>query len=269
MGWTIEARNIWFSYIGREYVIKDVSFKAEPGYVTSIIGPTGCGKSTLIFLLAGLLKPKKGTVLYNNLPLEKIFHKVRREIGVLFQNPDDQLFNPTVYDEIAYSLRTLGIKEDEIKEKVKVIAEKMKITSLLGRSPFRLSVGEKKKVALASILIYDPNILFLDEPTSNLSSADIEFLNKIVWEAKDKGRTVIVASHDLEFALQNADYVYILNKGEIKVKCRNIGLLRKDIIEKAGLKHLLLFKIAKELNVSHNTLLSILKKLRQKSMLKK
>lgn len=264
MGWTVEAKNIWFSYIGKEYVIRDVSFEAKPGYVTSIIGPTGCGKSTLIFLLAGLLKPEKGTVFYNNLPLESVFHKVRKEIGVLFQNPDDQLFNPTVYDEIAYSLRTLGMKEEEIRGKVEAAAERLKITNLLSRSPFRLSVGEKKKVALASILVYEPNILFLDEPTSNLSGADVELLSKIVWEARDKGKTVIVASHDVEFALQNTDYVYVLNNEEIKVKCKGTDLLKEDIIEKADLRHILLLKIAKELNIDYNVIVSILKKLRRK-----
>ena len=264
MGWTVEAKNLWFSYIRGEYVIRGVCLRAEPGNVTAIIGPTGCGKSTLIFILAGLLKPEKGLVLYNGLPLENIVSKVRREIGVLFQNPDDQLFNPTVYDEIAYSLRTLGVVEEKIKSRVEDVAERLRISHLLNRSPFRLSVGEKKKVALASILAYEPNVLFLDEPTSNLSSTDVEIVSKTIWEAKSKGKTVIVASHDLEFILQNSDYVYVVNNGQVKMECRSDDLVKENVIENVGLKKPLLFEVIKELNISYEKVLNILREMRKK-----
>ncbi|RLG73430.1 MAG: ABC transporter ATP-binding protein [Thermoprotei archaeon] len=200
-----------------------------------------------------------------SLHLEAILSKVRREIGVLFRNPDDQLFNPTVYDEIAYSLRTLGVVEEKVKNKVREVAEKLGISHLLSRSPFRLSVGEKKKVALASVLAYEPNILFLDEPTSNLSSVDVEVVSKIIWETREEGKTVIIASHDLEFILQNSDYVYIMNNGQIKLKCKSEDLVKENIVENAGLKKPLLFKVIKELNIDYGKVLDILRKLRKKS----
>ena len=155
--------------------------------------------------------------------------------------------------------------EEKVKNKVREVAEKLGISHLLSRSPFRLSVGEKKKVALASVLAYEPNILFLDEPTSNLSSVDVEVVSKIIWETREEGKTVIIASHDLEFILQNSDYVYIMNNGQIKLKCKSEDLVKENIVENAGLKKPLLFKVIKELNIDYGKVLDILRKLRKKS----
>jgi len=259
MGWTIELKNVWFSYVGGDYVVKNVSLKVNPGEVTAIIGPTGCGKSTILMIMAGLLTPIRGKVYYNGEPLEDILSKVKKHIGILFQDPNDQLFNSTVYDEIAYALRSLGLNEEVTKERVLNIAKQLKVNHLLDRPPFRLSVGEMKKVALASVLVYNPNVILLDEPTANLDFEGVEVVKNIVLKAKNEGKTVVLASHDLDFILQVSDKIYIVNDGQVKVKCKPTDLLRDEVLSKVNLYPPLIYSLIRRLNLDHNELLKLIR----------
>ena len=208
----LKVENVCFKYPGSVEVLKNASFSVDKGEVVAIIGPNGSGKTTLLMVAAGLLNPSKGVVLLDDKPLKNQLPEARRRIGLVFQDPDDQLFNSTVYDEIAFTLRQI-LPAEEADKKVVEVAERFRLSSLLDKPPYKLSIGEKRKVTLASILAYNPEVLLLDEPTANLSIKSIEEVEKIVVEARSAGKAVVVASHDIEFVAKVANRVYILNNG--------------------------------------------------------
>jgi len=211
----LKVENIYFRYPGGEEVLKGASFSADKGEVVAIIGPNGSGKTTLLMVAAALLEPERGIVLLEDRPLREQLPEARKRIGLVFQEPDDQLFNPTVYDEVAFALRQLLSSVEETDRKVKEAAEKFNIKSSLSKPPYKLSIGEKRMVTLASVLAYDPDVLLLDEPTANLSSKSIQEIEKIVLNARDADRAVVVASHDVEFVANVSDRVYVISDGSM------------------------------------------------------
>lgn len=259
MKWFIRAENLWFSYDGRVSVIRGANLEIPPGEIVVIMGHTGCGKTTLLLLLAGLLKPSSGIIYYNGEPLEKLLPSIRRYIGFLFQNPDDQLFNSTVYDEIAYSLRTLGLSENDIHMKVTSISKLLGLESLLNKPPYSLSIGEKRRVTLASILVYNPQILILDEPIANLDYEGIMLVNKIIRDFKSKNNTVVISTHDIDFALEIADRVFLMSKGVVEGPFKPIDLLSRDLIERYKLKPPLVLKLAEKLGISLDRVLEVIR----------
>ena len=260
MGYNIRVEDAWFSYVKGEYVLKGINLTAQKGEVTVVIGPTGSGKSTLLLTMAGLLKPDKGIIYYNDKPLEKLLPYIKKIVGILFQDPDNHLFNPAVFDEIAFALRSLGMKEDEVRGKVNRIAKVLSIEYLLHKSPFKLSVGERKKVALASILVYEPKVLFLDEPTANLDSKAVSSVKNLIIDARSEGKTVIVTSCDLEFAIQVADRIYAIDNGQVKVNCRVEEFLREEIFAKINLHEPLAYRVLKVLRIKPEVLLRIIRR---------
>ncbi len=229
MEWNIVARNIWFKYSGSEYVLRNTNITIDPGSITVIVGPTGSGKTTLLLILSGLLKPSKGTVYYNGRLLQEVLPDIKKHIGVLFQDPNDQLFNSTVYDEIAYSLRTLGLSEDDVRSRVFLVSRLLGIEHLLGKRPYSLSMGEKKKVALASIIVYDPDVLFLDEPLANLDYSNSRLLEKIILDFKKSHKNVVVTTHSIEFALRIGDKIYGIVNGEVRGPYSPLEFIEKGL----------------------------------------
>ncbi len=208
----IEARGLRFTYPGVGEVLRGVDLQAGPGEIVAIAGPTGCGKSTLLLLLAGLLEPEQGQVLLDSRPVGPW---ARRRIGLLFQNPDDQLFNPTVKEEIAYALRSLRLPEDEVVARVERIAKRLGISGLLDKQPYRLSVGQRKLVALASILVYEPDVLLLDEPAANLDKRSLAALTRIVREHAAGGGTAVLATHSLDLVLELSTKLCLMRGGRL------------------------------------------------------
>ncbi len=190
----LEVKNVTYTYPGeKEPAIKDVSLAVSEGEITCIKGPNGSGKTTLLLVMAGLLRPEKGAVYYRGSPLIDQLPHVRSKFGILFQNPELMMINPTVYDEIAYGPRQL-YDEDTVHRKVTVTARLLGITKLLEKSTASLSYGEKKLVAIASILSYDPEILLLDEPFSNLHPSKLETLTRIIINQAEQGKTIVITS---------------------------------------------------------------------------
>ncbi len=205
----IEVANASYVYPDGSVGVRDASLSIERGERVALLGANGSGKSTLLLLMAGLLKPSSGEVkIFGMKPEKENIEEIRRRVGVVFQNPDEFLFNPTVRDELLYVPRQLELGEDELEEKLSRMAGMFGIEDLLDKPPFRLSGGEKKKVEIASVLIYEPEVLLLDEPTANVDGRTRRFLLKILEEYDG---TIIVATHELDIARRLAGKVVLMN----------------------------------------------------------
>jgi cobalt/nickel transport system ATP-binding protein len=164
----VSVKNVKFNYPAGVNALKGVSLQIGQGERIALLGPNGSGKSTLILLIAGLLMPTKGEIeVFGESTASKDFQKFRSRIGVVFQDPDDQLFTPSVIEHIEYGPKNLKLPEEDVHARSAHVLEKMGIEVLKDRPPHRLSFGEKKKVSLATALVLKPELLILDEPTSN------------------------------------------------------------------------------------------------------
>jgi len=203
-----DLRNISYSYVGKINALKDISLKINRGEQVSIIGTNGSGKSTLLAILNGLIYPTSGEFYaFGNQITEDVFDAIkdnefrsyfRTKVGFVFQNSDVQLFSPTVYEEIAFGPLQLDVPPEEVKHRVEDVLEIMEITKLRDRSPHTLSGGEKKKVCIATVLVNNPDVLLLDEPTAGLDPRTQLWLVELLQELGRSGKTVITATHDLE-----------------------------------------------------------------------
>jgi len=209
----IEVKNLSFCYEEEKYVLKNINLKVYENETVCIIGENGSGKTTLLLCIAGLLK-YKGEVKIDG---EIFSEDLRKKMGFLFENPDDALFMPRVFDDVAFGPRNFGFEEKRIKEIVENSLEKVGLYGFEERVPHHLSFGEKKRVSLASIISYNPEILLLDEPTLGLSPLSRgNFINLI----KNIRATKLIATHDLEMAIQIGDRIVLIDEGEIKKEWR-------------------------------------------------
>ncbi len=211
----LKLEGIYFKYPGEVEVLKGANLSVDRGEVVALVGPVGSGKTTLLMIAAGLLEPERGAVFLDDKPLRDQLPEARERIGLVFQNPDDQIFNSTVYDELAFALRQIYSSTAEVDRIVRKVAEEFNITHLLNRPPYRLSMGEKRIVTLASIIAYNPDILLLDEPTANVSLKMIEVIKSVVDEFKQSNKAAVIASHDVEFIAEVSDRVYVISNGVI------------------------------------------------------
>ena len=218
---TFEVNGLTFDYDGIP-AIRGLSLRIEKGECVALLGANGSGKSTLLRLLDGLCFPTKGSVSFAGNPLtaESLQRNgygliFRRQVALVFQNPDAQLFNPTVFDEIAYGPLQLRWSKAEILQRVNETLSLMGISHLKERPPYRLSGGEKKKVALASVLVLDPEVLLLDEPTATLDPRSQSQLVDLIQQWKGTSKTVITATHQLDIVEDIADRVFVLEAGAV------------------------------------------------------
>lgn len=206
-----------FSY-NSNFSIRDLSLKIEKNSIYVLTGNNGSGKTTLLRLLVGLLKPESGTIKIFNEVLtrnKKRLWKIRQKIGFLFQNPDDQLFAPTIEEDIGFGARNLKLDESEVKKRVKWALESVNLTEYRNFSPFSLSWGQKKRAALAGLLVLKPELLILDEPFANLDFKSVynhlEIIEKLKKEEK---MTILFTTHNLFFVENWADKMCALNDGK-------------------------------------------------------
>lgn len=211
-----DLSHVYFSYLGRFPALRDISLTIEKGQKIVVIGANGSGKSTLLHLMDGLVFADTGSVLYRGRFLtEGIFDDpvfsadFRRSIGFVFQNPDAQLFCPTVKDDILFGPAQLGLDERSARRRMNELVDLLQIGDLLDRAPHQLSVGEKRKVAIASSLVIDPEVLLLDEPTAGLDPLTIRHIVDLLTHSADAGKTIITSTHDLHIVEEIADVVYV------------------------------------------------------------
>jgi cobalt/nickel transport system ATP-binding protein len=209
----VEVKDLQYTYPDGNSALRGISFRITHGETVGIIGANGAGKSTLLLHLNGCLVPEAGTVRVGDFPLtKKTLEYVRRTVGMVFQDPDDQLFMPLVYDDVAFGPLNLGLPADEVKERVLDALSVVGATHLKDRPPYRLSGGEKRSVAIASVLSMSPSILVLDEPTSNL---DPKARRQLIGLLKTFEHTIIVATHDLDMVLDLCSRTIVLKEGRV------------------------------------------------------
>ncbi len=208
----LELKNINYKYKKGEMVLNDLSMSIQRGKLTAIAGPNGVGKSTVIKLMNGLLSPDSGQIYLDN-KLIKDSKILTKRVGVVFQNPDEQVFFPNVEDDILFALRNRGVSKETLEEKLIDTLKTLKIEHLRQRNFFNLSFGEKKKVAFAGIFITHPDILVLDEPTIGIDPWVKEHFIQLILEMK-KSATIVVATHDLDL-LRVVDEIQLMSDGKI------------------------------------------------------
>ncbi|MEQ1946147.1 MAG: ABC transporter ATP-binding protein [Bryobacteraceae bacterium] len=225
--------------------LNDISLRIEQGKRIALLGANGSGKSTLLRTLDGLFFPASGSIRFRGQTLDRsqleqdsFAFDFRRCVGMVFQNPDMQLFNPTVFDEIAFAPLQLGLPKDEVIRRVKNTLERMELSQLQARPPHRLSGGEKKRVALASVLVLDPEVLLFDEPTAGLDPrSESQIIDMLIgWGGE--GRTVITATHDLGLVEDIADYCFVMEEGRIAAEGDPAAVLRDlEMLRRVNLIH--------------------------------
>lgn len=210
----LELIEVAFSYPGNEFSLQGINQLFQQGEFTAIIGANGTGKTTLGKLLAGIIKPEQGQVLIAGRDSREIsLGQVGKLIGYLFQQPDRQLFTPTVREEIGFVLEFNGSSPEVIEKKVNDMLDIFSLADLAGAAPYQLSAGEKQRLALAALLVNQPQFLILDEPTTGLDPVRKQKLAEVLKELRGKGIGLVVISHDLSFIRSNADQVLVMAGG--------------------------------------------------------
>jgi cobalt/nickel transport system ATP-binding protein len=209
----IEVKDLQYTYPDGTPALRGVSFLLTHGETVALVGANGAGKSTLLLHLNGCLIPQAGMVRIGDFPLtRKTLPHVRRTVGMVFQDPDDQLFMPVVYDDVAFGPLNLGLPQEDVEERVMNALSIVGATHLKDRPPYRLSGGEKRSVSIASVLSMAPSILVMDEPTASL---DPKARRQLIHLLKTFTHTIIIATHDLDMVLDLCARTIVLKEGQV------------------------------------------------------
>ena len=236
----LEARRVSYAYDdGHTPSLNDVSLSVKKGSRTVFMGANGSGKSTFFLCCNGILRPDAGQISIAGKPIvykRKELLKLRRKVGIVFQNPDVQLLSASVYQEIAFGPLNLGLTETEARARVEDMIARMGIAPFKDRPAHALSGGQKKQVALADILVMAPDILILDEPFAALDPGHVRTLRALTDHLSDTGMTVIVATHDVDHALEWADELILMKEGRVVAQGEPIRLLSDErVLEKTDI----------------------------------
>lgn len=214
----IDLEDICFSYPGRGQILKQLRFRLKAKQRLGLIGPNGSGKSTLMHLLMGLNKPDSGTIRLFGQPMfkEKDFQKARQQLGFVFQNADDQLFSPTVIEDVAFGLLNMGTPPKEAVALSRKMLASLNLNGFEDRITYKLSGGEKKLVSLATVLVMKPRVLLLDEPTTGLDEQTVE---RIVQVLNDLEIAYVVVSHEFDFLARTTTDIYTMKNGRVLYEC--------------------------------------------------
>lgn len=249
-----KIENLTHEYSDGTLALDDINLSFDRAERIALLGTNGSGKTTLLNHLNGILKPTSGTILFDGNPLKydnKSLLSLRKRVGYVFQDPNDQLFAPTVKQDVAFGPLNLGYSTEKVKTIVDEALETVKISDLAEKPPHFLSLGQKKRVALAGVLAMEPEVIIMDEPTSNLDPrATSEILHLLLQLNKEKGITLLHATHDVDMVPLFATKLYILNKGKLvsqgtpKETFSNTKLIREVNLRSPRLTHL--FEVLKE-----------------------
>jgi cobalt/nickel transport system ATP-binding protein len=231
----LEARHVSFAYGAEKWVIRDLNFALKTPQRVCLLGSNGVGKSTLLLLLNGTFRPQEGELLVFGEPIDYSrsgLHKLRREIGMVLQDPDDQLFGATVEQDVAFGLLNNGVGSREARTKVDQTLESLGILHLAERPIHELSLGEKKRVAIAGVLVLRPRMILLDEPTAGLDFVGICAMLELLRKLHQEGTTLVISTHDTDLAYEWANEAWVLDNGRVAAQ----GLVAQVMLDRATLR---------------------------------
>ena len=236
----LEVKNIKYSYNSDYQALNGVSLKVNKGEMVALLGKNGAGKSTLFLHLNGIYQPDEGQVFIDGEELKydkKSLLKFRQKVGIVFQNPDDQIFAPTVEEDVAFGPLNLGLPMEEVQDRVEEALARVGMRGKEKKAPHHLSGGQKKRVAIAGILAMKPEIMVLDEPTAGLDPQGVVDLSKLLRELNDEGITIIISTHEVDLVPNYAKKVFVLVDGLLIAEGTPKEIFAKpEILQQANLK---------------------------------
>ena len=236
----LSTENLSFTYPDGTQALKNINIEIEKGEKVAIIGPNGAGKSTLFSHFNGLTEPTSGCVKIEGKPIsfkKDELLKVRQKVGIVFQDPNDQLFAPTVKEDIAFGPMNLGLSYDEVEKRVEDALKMGGMENYEDKTPHHLSGGQQKRIAIAGIIAMKPELMILDEPTAGLDPDGVEKVLNIMNQLNEEGMTLIISSHDIDMISKYADKIFVLYNGEI-IESGNKNKIFSDmeLLKKAHLR---------------------------------
>ncbi|KAF3888378.1 MULTISPECIES: energy-coupling factor ABC transporter ATP-binding protein [Nostocales] len=238
--WLLEFEQVYYTYPGvKQPALNGLTLKIPANKKCALIGLNGCGKTTLFLLANGLYKPQKGSLVWKGNPLKydrNSLIQLRQKVGLIFQDPEQQLVASTVEEDISYGLCNLGLPEAEIQYKVEQALLEFGLRELAERPVHHLSLGQKKRVSIADVMVLQPELLLLDEPTAYLDTLHTKNLMATLKKIHDSGTTTLMATHDLDLVYRWADWVFVMDKGQLVLEGKPQDVFAKqDILEELQL----------------------------------
>ncbi len=248
----VEVKDLCFGYDNEHTVLQNLNMQIPEVKLTAILGCNGAGKSTLFLNLNGVLRPNSGEIWIDGKRLEyskNALLEMRKNVGIVFQDPDDQLFSADVYRDISFGPLNLGFSSDEVKKRVENAMERCDITHLRERPTHALSYGQKKRVAIAGVLAMEPKVIILDEPTAGLDpKGTAEIMSLLNDLTQDRGISIILATHDMDIVPSYADYVYVMSDGQVKGHGTPLEIFSNDeLIRANNLRLPIIYELAQKL----------------------
>ncbi|SDA59827.1 energy-coupling factor ABC transporter ATP-binding protein [Methanobrevibacter millerae] len=236
----LSTKNLSFTYPDGTHALKNITLEIKKARKVAIIGPNGAGKSTLFSHFNGLTEATSGTIELDGETMKydkKSLLEVRQKVGIVFQDPNDQLFAPTVKEDVAFGPMNLGLSYEEVEKRVDEALEMVEMIEFKDKTPHHLSGGQQKRVAIAGIIAMRPEIMILDEPTAGLDPAGVEKVLTILNNLNKEGMTIVISSHDIEMVNEFADEIFVLSNGEIIANGDKHEIFSdKELIKRAHLK---------------------------------
>ena len=246
--WVIQAENLSYSYEENDRKALDgLSVRIGRGRKVAFMGGNGSGKSTFFLCLNGILRPDEGRVLIDGEPVSytrKGLLDVRKKVGIVFQEPDNQLFSASVFQEISFGILNLGVDEETARREVEKVIRELEITPFQNRPAHALSGGQKKQVAIADILVMHPEIMILDEPASALDAAHTKKVHELIRGLTEQGITVLMSLHDIDYAWAWADEIVLMHEGKVMKQgtprevCEDEEALKKAGLARPGVRRI-------------------------------
>lgn len=245
----LQVKDLSYTYGNEKEALKNINLDIYKGEKIAVLGSNGAGKSTFFLNINGVLTPSKGNIIYKGKVItKKDFNELRKSVGIVFQDADNQIIASTVLGEVSFGPMNLKLPKEEVKKRVYEAMEYMNITEFKDRPPHYLSGGEKKRVSIADIIAMNPEVIIFDEPTASLDPLNISILEEVLEKLSKEDKTIMISTHDMDFAYRWADRIIVFNNGEIVEDGDSLGVL-KSVMNKetSNLRVPMLLEIVEEL----------------------